>query len=69
MSVVGSNPIEVTTMQVPSDVRRALRSQLGTRTNRKNGVKSHGHKKPRTRLAELIRRWWDDGCPDISRKK
>lgn len=42
---------------VPPDIRRALRKKLGSRTQRRANTKSHGHKKPRERLAEAIAEW------------
>jgi hypothetical protein len=48
---------ELMRQTVPSDVRRKLRAELGSRTQRRSGIKSHGVKKPRVKLAELIEKW------------
>jgi hypothetical protein len=40
--------------KVDSKTRRALRASFGTRTSRKNGIKSHGRPKPKELLAQAI---------------
>lgn len=50
---------------VPSIVRRRLRHSLGSRTQRRAGVKSHGNTKPRERLRLTIQKWIADGCSEV----
>lgn len=48
------------TGKVDAKTRRALRLKLGSRTNRRMGVKSHGAAPPKLRLAEAIKKYLAD---------
>lgn len=52
----------------PPAIRRRLRSKIGTRTIRRNGVKSHCRTKPRELLRRAIEAWRAAGCPEVPRR-
>lgn len=50
---------------IPKQIRRRLRLRLGSRTQRRAGIKSHGNPKPRWLLSQAIKAWHAAGCPEV----